>query len=41
MPYAINEHGALMLENVLESDRAVKACLLFVRNCSHTWQVNS
>ncbi len=31
MPYAFTEHGALMLGNVLKSDRAVEISLLVVR----------
>ena len=31
LPYAFTEHGALMLDNVLKSDRAVAVSLLVVR----------
>ena len=30
-PYAFTEHGAVMLANVLKSDRAVRASILVVR----------
>jgi hypothetical protein len=31
LPYAFTEHGALMLGNVLKSDRAVEVSLMVVR----------
>ncbi len=35
MPYAFTEHGALMLGNVLKSDRAVEVSLMVVRTFVH------
>jgi phage regulator Rha-like protein len=35
MPFAFTEHGALMLGNVLKSDRAVEVSLMVVRTFVH------
>ncbi len=35
MPYAFTEHGALMLGNVLKSDRAIEVSLMVVRTFVH------
>jgi hypothetical protein len=35
LPYAFTEHGALMLGNVLKSDRAVEVSLMVVRTFVH------
>lgn len=41
MPYAFTEHGALMLGNVLKSERAVEVSLMVVRAFVHLRQLVS
>ena len=41
MPYAFTEHGALMLGNVLKSERAVEVSLMVVRAFVHLRELAS